>query len=405
MKVTFFLSSPNPVADAGWTRISYLASYFHSKGHEVAIVGIFTPTTLGLAGSKVWRRVSVYNLCPYLMVGGVGAMLANSLFSILTYVPFLFLQRPSLVFISVPSGDSAVGAYLGSRVLGAKVITDYRDEWEDYLISRQESHAGRHYLGFLKAVMSALYAKSAHVVAVTRPCALALKLRGIDAGLLSNGADVSVFRPRDKVLMRQKLGLDLEEFLVVYSGGLVGYYRVDFVLKALSKLKAKSTRKIGLVLVGKESGFESIMGIAESLGVQDRVVHLGEKVEKEELAEVLCACDVGVVPYDSNPLWRDALPAKFFEYCACGLPVVVTAFPDSLISQSVRSGMIGLTANPMDVEGLSSVIDQMASDSEFLRAAGLRARSMVVAKYDRRKIAQEFLLMIADTLRTEELPS
>jgi hypothetical protein len=66
--------------------------------------------------------------------------------------------------------------------------------------------------------------------------------------------------------------------------------------------------------------------------------------------------DVGLIPYDDNPLWKNSLPAKFFEYCACEIPVIATAYADSLLAELIRKYDIGLTSPPMNEAKLAEAI-------------------------------------------------
>ena len=70
---------------------------------------------------------------------------------------------------------------------------------------------------------------------------------------------------------------------------------------------------VKLGIVGSGPALENVMNLSKDIGVQDHVFYLGEISEKIELAEILCASDVGLVPYDANPLWKNSLPAKSFD--------------------------------------------------------------------------------------------
>lgn len=111
---------------------------------------------------------------------------------------------------------------------------DVRDEWEDYAINKASSKTFREAYRLLKALMTSLYNKSDLVVAVTQPIARSLKLRGVrGVKIVPNGADINVFRPYEKSVVRRRLGLRDDEFVIVYEGGVGGYYRLDESLKFL----------------------------------------------------------------------------------------------------------------------------------------------------------------------------
>lgn len=67
--------------------------------------------------------------------------------------------------------------------------------------------------------------------------------------------------------------------------------------------------------------------LAESLGVSNHVIFTGTKPYAELPRHIACM-DVCTIPL-SPPQWMDiALPNKFFEYSACGKPIVMRPIPD-----------------------------------------------------------------------------
>jgi len=57
------------------------------------------------------------------------------------------------------------------------------------------------------------------------------------------------------------------------------------------------------------------------------VYSLGQK-QYLELPPILWSCDVGIIPYHMNKLTLEMSPVKFYDYLACGLPVVSRPFPE-----------------------------------------------------------------------------
>ena len=78
-------------------------------------------------------------------------------------------------------------------------------------------------------------------------------------------------------------------------------------------------------------------------------------------------------------------------YCACGIPVIATAYADSLIAEFIRKHEIGATSPPLDEEKLAEAIYQLYKNESFREAAGKRARTLIEEKFDRNKIAEDFL--------------
>lgn len=395
VKILFFLGFPNPFPGAAWTRIGFFAHYFKSKGHKIDVAGVFSPRSLDKAGSTCWNGVNIYNICPTFWIENIFSFFFNILFSFIVFPLFLLSLRPDLIIISVPSGEPAVGVYFASRLAKSKVVFDYRDEWEDYAINKSRSKIYRGAYKFLKTLMIKIYLKSELVVTVTHPYAKSLSLKGVrNVKVVPNGADTNIFKPYDKKVMRQKFGLPMDDLIIVYSGGIGGYYKLDVVVRALAKFDSVSRDKMKLLLVGNGPDLQKIIDMAKNLGLESNIVYLGIKNDKKELAEIISAADAGIIPYDDNLLWKNSLPAKFFEYSACGLPVIATAYEDSLLVTLIKKYGIGMASPPLDEEELVEVIDQLYKNRSFREAAGKKARIFIEKKFDRNKIAEEFLNLL-----------
>jgi glycosyltransferase involved in cell wall biosynthesis len=401
LRILFFLGFPNPFPGAGWTRIGFFAKHFKDKGYDVAVVGIFSPKSLYAAGFKSWRRISIYNVVPTFWAENIFS-LAFNVFSSMFVVPIVFLVlRPKVVVISLPSGEPAVGAYLASKITRTKIVFDVRDEWEDYVISKASSKAFRVAYMLLRALMTSLYNKGDLVVAVTRSIARSLRLRGVrKVEILPNGADVNVFRPYEKDAVRRRLGLKNDEFIIVYEGGVGGYYRLDVVVRALTRLDNAARNKIRLLIIGS-GDVPNVLRLAENFGLKDDIIYLGVKSDKVELAQIISACDVGIVPYDDNPLWKNSVSAKFYEYCACGIPVIATVYDDSLLASIIKEHEVGLTTPPIDDEKLPEAILWIYQNAQLREAMGRRARMLIEEKFNRNKIADEFLKLVEGRVSNE----
>jgi hypothetical protein len=64
LKILFFLGSANPFPGAGWTRVGFFAEHLKDRGCDVAVIGIFSPKSLRMAGFKRWKEIPIYNVIP-----------------------------------------------------------------------------------------------------------------------------------------------------------------------------------------------------------------------------------------------------------------------------------------------------------------------------------------------------
>jgi glycosyltransferase involved in cell wall biosynthesis len=398
MKVLFFLLFSNPFPGAGWTRTNFFAEYLAKNGNEVSIAGIFSLLSLKHAGVTSSNHIRIVNLMPVLRTENIFSVIVNLLSSIVASFGLFVVLRPNVVVISVPSGEICFGPYIVAKLFKAKKIAfDYRDEWEDFAISRTNSNLYKSLFKFLKHIMTKCYVNSDLVLTVNEALLHSLELRGIrNIKILTNGADSYIFKPYDKKMSRSKMGLSDNDFVIVYSGIIGGYYSLDLVLQGLKRL-VSTIPNIRLLMVGYGPALQEIMGMAKELGLEDVVLYCGAKYDLVELAEILSAADIGIVPYDSDLKWVNlprALPVKTFEYLACGLPVIAATFKDSLIAKLICENNVGLVSAPGNIDALVKNIEKMYYDEAFVKDVSKRAVILIEERYNRNKIAEEFLNLL-----------
>lgn len=156
-----------------------------------------------------------------------------------------------------------------------------------------------------------------------------LKGFGFSADLITNGVDTDIFRLMDGEDARKELGIGNDEFVIGFSGSIERWYALDDMIKALPEILRihPSTR---LLIIGGSlfTDYEhELRSLAQGLGVADRVIFTGTK-PYHELPRYIACMDVCTIPL-SPPQWGDiALPNKFFEYSACGKPILMRPIPD-----------------------------------------------------------------------------
>lgn len=384
LKILFVLGLPNPFPSAAWTRIGFFAEDWSRKGHAVEVLGIFSYEAFHKRGVKKMGNINIFNLIFNMGLTHPLIFILNAVISFAVSTLILISRRPNVAIVSVPSGDVGMGALMACRLTRTKCIVDYRDEWEDYAINLNNSKNGKSFY-LVKKLASSLYLKRL-VVAVTPKYLEALKQRGLtNVKLVPNGADIKTFKP----LTNKRKSL----FLIFYSGHVGSYYRLDVAVKAIKKLEEKGIRNIKLVIAG-DGEVEKLLGLAAELGISSNIEYKGVINDKLKLSRLISEADAGLIPYDNNPLWKNSLPAKFFEYCACGLPAIATVHENSILAKLIRECEIGLTVPPMDEEKLAEAIYRIYENESFREAAGKRARLLIEEKFDRNKIAKEFLNLI-----------
>ena len=211
--------------------------------------------------------------------------------------------------------------------------------------------------------------------------------------LTPNGVDTSRFRPADedeRNTLRRALGWRETQPVLLFVGFFSRDKRPDLLFRAWRRIAADSVRP-KLVFVGaKRTGYyeidasleEQIRRESASLGRSDDVISIEPT---HDIERYFRAADAYVMPSI-----REAHPLALLEAMSCGLPCIATRLAgatDALIDD----GQNGRLFPADDEASLADTLKQVLADPAAARAMGARARETVVARYDIRRTADQWL--------------
>lgn len=130
------------------------------------------------------------------------------------------------------------------------------------------------------------------------------------------GIDADLFRPYDRRMCRDQLGLPRDQPVLATVGALIPRKGQRFAIEALPLLPGAI-----LLIAGTGPDEPALRALAASLGLSERVRFLGA-VPHGDLPVLLNAADVFVLPSAS-----EGLANAWVEALACGTPVVTTPIP------------------------------------------------------------------------------
>lgn len=306
-------------------------------------------------------------------------------------------EKVDFVLISVPPGVPGIGAFFAGKILRKKLILDVRDRWEDYAIYNSQYGLVKLTNRILRKLFDIFLRQVDLVDGVTLSLVKYLRARGASKVVyLPNGADVNLFHPIEndqKLEMRSKLGLLDKDIVLIYAGGIGAYYRPDFAIESLHHMFNDATLGIKFLVVGggEKPKVQELLSLVKALHLEDKVIFLGEQ-KRTYVARLLPLCDVGVVPYDDNPLWKYPQPSKFFEYCASGLPVIATIGEDSDLAKLINRYKVGYAVKPLNAGEFVSAVREFCGLSKKEREEmGGRARNLVENSFDKVKTAKKLV--------------
>ena len=193
---------------------------------------------------------------------------------------------------------------------------------------------------------------STKITTVSPSLAAKLKSYGHEAEVITNGANTETFKfitrkdgfPTEEYLWRPdigssetttkmvktyKYGITDEDFVIGFVGSVERWYGLDDIISVMPQL-IKENNNTKLLIVGSSlftSYGRELKDLVEKLGLKNNVIFAGV-MPHHLLPRYIAGMDVCTIPL-TPPQWRNiALPDKFFEYTACGKPILTTPIPD-----------------------------------------------------------------------------
>lgn len=390
--------SPDSYSPAG-ERVRHIALASKSLFERVLI--------LTLQGTRKPKKTSISNisnvsLCALNFRRAVPFPISNFFdpvkFLMILFFGFVFSRRLKLshVVVSMPPLETGLSAWLLARLFRATLIVDLRDDWESAVGSQLTRYIPAKLVELLSKLSNRVYSFSASVFAVTQTIADIVKKRGIKVQtlLVPNGADTSLFTPRNEEArrkIRMKHSLPVDKIVFVYCGsGINPYYRLDLLLASARSLPEEVKDRIFLVFY-LYNGSGHLKKMQNLLGIVKSQVEIRDPLPRRRLAEVLGACDVGLVPFDSRAYLLCARSTKLYEYLSTGLYVIASgpraAELDSFFSEN---SYLGMFTQP-SVEGYVHAFRQVAQNIGCMVNERLRATrySFIRENYDRQNIMKK----------------
>lgn len=173
---------------------------------------------------------------------------------------------------------------------------------------------------------------------------------------MPSSVDKAIFRPFDRALARENLGLPAGVKLIGTAGGLYRDKGIEPLYSAWEKISDQRP-DIHLVLAGPtEPGLPLPKG--------ERVHYLGH-LAHTQVAQLFNALDVGVISILDTPFGRYCFPQKAYEMLACGLAVAAAdvgamsslfrATPGSLFVPGDAASLAGAVIGQLEAPAMVDV--------------------------------------------------
>ena len=172
--------------------------------------------------------------------------------------------------------------------------------------------------------------------------------------------------------LREELGVDPNQFLLLWQGGVGPSRMIEPIINALEFAPRciLAIRGPGLDIYGPE-----YCAIASRIGAADRLILL-PSVPSRDVVAAAAGADAGVwtLPNLCKNFYY-ALPNKVWEYLAAGLPLLCADFPE--VKRLVDTYQVGLCFDPYDPQSIAAAINQIIEDPKLRQRFAKNTRSCI----------------------------
>ncbi len=393
MKILFYSHFFYPEAGAGSIRIQYFVRTLQTTENEIKVITPYPnyPSRKAYQDYKKKQNNSEFEETRYLYiyVPKRHSILMRG-FSYLSYFisSFFFTLfwnfNPEIVITSSPPISTALAAALFCRIKRKKMILDLRDMWPEIGI-QLGLLTNKPVIKLLKWFEKFILNSSTSIIVTANGDKDNLIKKGVlkdSIHVIFNGADTDLFKPLESVevkKIRENYGIPLDKKVLIYFGSF-NYGMNDLIVlgDALIKLEEYKDEYV-FVAVGDGNNRETLMS---KISPYVNCLYLGT-LDSLSMAKIIAASDISLIP--RKGLKQDTggnTPVKCFESWAAGVPVILSANPDSEIANIFNESKAGILTEPDNADSFSKGIQSLLNRND-LKEIGLSGRKYVEMNYNR----------------------
>jgi len=277
--------------------------------------------------------------------------------------------RPDMLLVVAPTLFAAPGALALARLLRVPTWLHVQDFEVDAMFNLGMGVRSSKLRSAALALESRLMQMFGRVSSITPRMVDRLVDKGVGAdrcALFPNWVDLaSVFPLTGANAFRAELGIDDDDFVVLYAGNMGEKQGLDLLVDAARLLQGQ--RRLHFVLAGDGAARPRLQLAAQGL---DRVHWLSLQPE-DRLNELLNAADIHALPQRADAADL-VMPSKLTGMLASGRATLGTAAQGTQLGQVLDA--VGRRVAPGDVAAFVAAVLDMTADRAALRAMGAQGR-------------------------------
>lgn len=404
MRITVLTHYYTPEVNAPASRLSEVARVWREAGHEVTVVTAVPSHPRGRVypgyANRLFQSETIDGITVLRIWTAIAANegFARRLIGYLSYPASILINRRHLpdadvVISTSPQFFCGLAGWLLRRRTRPWIL-EIRDLWPESIVSvgaMRESWAIR----LLERIEAWAYRSADAVVAVTDGFVphIAARAPATPIAVIKNGVDLRLFsQSAAGASLRAELGLS-GKFVAGYVGTHGMAHGLDTVIAAATLLRDRPDIAFLMVGDGSERARLEAEARRRSLG---NIRFLGQQ-PKARMPTIWETIDAGLVVLRRADTFKTVLPSKMFEIMAMGRPIALGVEGEAAVLLAEAGA--GMAITPEDAEALAAAVLQLAGDRAAALAMGEAGRDFVRERFDRQKLAQDYLAFIERVVR------
>lgn len=391
-KVCILTETFYPEIGGGETQARSLAEGLRQQGWEVLVLTRRSDASLP-------RREAIGGV-PVYRIGPSGAAHWKKWGLLLSSIPALIRlsRRYDVVFVSgfrVVGMTAVIVSKLFSKacVLKADSLGEMSGDFFTAGLTRVGLRPSSTAFRLFLRIRDSILMRADAFVAISSAVAEELTAHGVRPGsirMIPNSVDTHRFSPVTPIerdALRRKLGIPVDDKIVVYTGRLVSYKGLPLLLQVWRDIQ-QTHNNVRLLLVGP--GGLDIHNCEAELKLYAVTHRLRESVHfigsVDNVHEYLQASDIFVFPTES-----EAFGISLIEAMACGVPVIST--PVGGVKDILQHRQNGLVVQPGDPGQLFEALDALMNDTALAVRLGDAARHTAQHRYSAEIVTEAYAVL------------
>jgi glycosyltransferase involved in cell wall biosynthesis len=315
-------------------------------------------------------------------------------FMLMAVLSIPLMPKTDVVISTSPQFFCGLAGFFASRLKRVPWILEIRDLWPDSILA-VGAIKNKSLIKILEYLELFVYKKADRIVALTNAFKvhiIAKKIAADKIEIITNGVDLSLFRtlPRNNDLS-EKLELN-GKFVVSYFGTHGMAHGLETVFKAAKTLEGNSS--ILFLLAGDGAERDRLLTLRDKMMLKN--VMMLSQFSKDKMPYLLASSDACMVLLIKNDLFKTVIPSKIFEAMAMRRPIILGVDGES--KKIIDEGNCGICIEPENSQQLAQAVLKLYDHSELSETLGDNGRKLLEERYDRNKLAKQYLKVIESVI-------